>query len=140
MSEIRTVLGFDYGLKRIGVATGQTITSTSNPLTTIKQHDDDSHWQQIEDLVRQWKPDALLVGIPYMLDGSETKMGEHARDFKAELEQRFELPTMLVDETLSSFQAEEILKQNMQLGQHNKAEVDKMAAAVIVQGWLNQQT
>jgi len=132
-------MGFDYGLKRIGVATGQTITSTATPLTTIKQIDDASHWQQIRELVQQWKPDALLVGIPYMIDGSETEMSQHTKDFKQQLEENFELPTYLVDETLSSYQAEATLKQNMKISQHNKAEIDKMAAAVIVQSWLDQQ-
>ena len=138
MAAITSVLGFDYGLKRIGVATGQTVTGTSTPLTTIVQNEDDSHWREIEQLVTRWKPDVLLVGIPYMLDGSETEMGRHARKFRSQLEQRFGLPTELVDETLSSFQAEQELKQNMQLGQHNKAEIDRMAAAIIVQSWLDQ--
>lgn len=136
---ITSVLGFDYGHKRIGVATGQTITGTASPLTTVFVQSDDSHWQQIDELVTQWKPDALLVGIPYLLDGSETDMSRSARDFKNTLQQRFGLPVYLVDETLSSYQAEAILKQNMKIDQHNKAEIDKMAAAVIVQGWLDRQ-
>ena len=136
---ITTVLGFDYGHKRIGVATGQTITCTATPLTTLTASADGAHWPQIDELVQQWKPDALLVGIPYMLDGKETEMSQAARDFKHQLEQRFALPVMLVDETLSSYQAEAMLKQNMKIDQHNKAEIDKMAAAVIVQGWLDQQ-
>jgi len=136
---ITTVLGFDFGHKRIGVATGQTITCTATPLTTLTASADGAHWPQIDELVRQWKPDALLVGIPYMLDGKETEMSQATRDFKQQLEQRFALPVMLVDETLSSYQAEAMLKQNMKIDQHNKAEIDKMAAAVIVQGWLDQQ-
>jgi putative Holliday junction resolvase len=136
---ITSVLGFDYGLKRIGVATGQTITSTATPLTTIKQSADGSHWQEISAVVAKWKPDALIVGIPYMLDGSETEMSQHTRDFKQQLEQHYQLPTFLVDETLSSYQAEATLRQNMKIGQHNKAEIDKMAAAIIVQSWLDQQ-
>ncbi len=138
MSEITSVLGFDYGLKRIGIATGQTITGTASPLTTIQQQKDDSHWLEIQALIKQWKPDALLVGIPYMLDGSETEMGKHTTAFKQQLEEKFSLPAILVDETLSSFEAESMLKQNTKIGQHNKSEIDKMAAAVIVQSWLDQ--
>ncbi len=136
---VTSVLGFDYGRKRIGVATGQTITCTATPLTTIETRGDGSHWQQIDELIRQWKPDVLLVGIPFLLDGGETDMSQATRDFKQQLEQRFTLPVMLVDETLSSCQAEAVLKQQMKLDQHNKAEIDKMAAAIIVQGWLDQQ-
>ncbi len=135
---ITSVLGFDYGHKRIGVATGQTITCTATPLTTLDTGGD-AHWSRIAELVAQWRPDALLVGIPYLLDGGETAMSQAARDFKQQLERRFALPVMLVDETLSSYQAEAILKQHMKIAQHNKAEIDKMAAAVIVQAWLDQQ-
>ena len=137
---ITTVLGFDYGLKRIGVATGQTITATATPLTTLVQDDRDTHWELIADLVVTWQPDAIVVGIPTLLDGTATDMTRAARAFAAELEQRYHLPVFLFDETLTSREAEERLKQQGKLGQHNKSEIDKMAAAIIVQGWLDQHT
>ena len=140
MSTIKSVLGFDFGLKRIGIATGQTITNTASPLTTLQSVNDKPDWDSIEQHIKQWKPDALIVGLPTMLDGSETEITRAAKKFSLELEQRFSLPVYLVDENLSSYAAEEQLKQDMKISKHNKHEIDKMAAAIIVQSWLNTHT
>ncbi len=140
MSTIKSVLGFDFGLKRIGIATGQTITNTASPLTTIQSVNDKPDWDSIEKHIKQWKPDALIVGLPTMLDGSETEITRAAKKFSRELQQRFSLPVYLVDENLSSYAAEEQLKQDMKISKHNKHEIDKMAAAIIVQSWLNTHT
>ncbi len=136
---IRTVIGFDFGLKRIGLATGQTITGTASPLATLNSVNQSPDWPGIESRIREWRPDALIVGIPYLLDGTASEMTRAAIDFSRELEQRFELPVFTIDESLSSYAAEEQLKQSMKLAKHNKHEIDKMAAAVIVQSWLNSQ-
>lgn len=137
--QITTVLGFDYGAKRIGVATGQTITGTATPTTTLTQVNGLPDWAGIEKLIEQWKPGALVVGIPYFLDGKESDMTKIVEQFCDELEKRFPEPVFKVNETLSSYEAESILKKNIKIGKHNKQEVDKMAAAVIVQSWLDQQ-
>ncbi len=134
-----TVLGLDYGTKRIGIATGQTITNTASPVTTLTQVNGSPDWDGIKQQIQQWSPDALIVGIPYHIDGTESDMTKSALKFSAELEQRFSIPIYRIDETLSSHAAEEILKKNTKIGKQNKQEVDKMAAAVIVQSWLNQQ-
>ena len=138
--KITSVLGFDYGRKRIGIATGQTITHTATPCKTLNQVAGNPDWQAIESEIRQWKPQALIVGMPYHTDGSENKMTAATRQFCYELEKRFKLPVIEINEALSSAQAEEILKETVKIAKHNKHEVDKMAAAIIVQRWLNQQT
>jgi len=137
--KITSVLGFDYGKKRIGIATGQTITCSATPCTTLNQVDGNPDWSAIEIEIQQWKPQALIVGMPYHTDGSENKMTATARQFAYELEKRFKLPVIEINEALSSQQAEEILKQDIKINQQNKAEIDKMAAAIIVQRWLDQQ-
>jgi len=137
---VRSVIGFDFGLKRIGLATGQTVTGTASPLTTLQAVKQSPDWEGIAALVHQWKPDALVVGIPYLLDGSESDITRAARNFSKELSRRFRLPVYTVDESLSSFEAQEQLKQGKKLAKHNKHEIDKMAAAVIVQSWLNSQS
>jgi putative Holliday junction resolvase len=138
--KITSVLGFDYGKKRIGIATGQTITSTATPGKTINQIDGNPNWTAIQAEIQQWKPQALIVGMPYHTDGSENKMTAAARQFCYELEKRFKLPVIEVNEALSSQQAEEILSQTIKINKHNKHEIDKMAAAIIVQRWLNLQS
>ena len=139
MKKIISVLGFDYGKKRIGVATGQTITGTATPCTTLNQIDGNPDWSAIKIEISQWNPQAFIVGMPYHTDGSENKMTAAARQFSCELEKRFKLPVFEINEALSSQQAEEVLKQKVKIHQQNKAEIDKMAAAIIVQRWLDQQ-
>ena len=136
---ITSVLGFDYGKKRIGIATGQTITNTATPCITIEQVDGNPDWPAIAELIEQWKPQSLIIGMPYHTDGSENKMTAAARQFAFELEKRFKLPVIEINEALSSNEAEEILKQNIKINQQNKHEIDRMAAAVIVQRWLDQR-
>ena len=90
--KITNVLGFDYGKKRIGIATGQTITHSATPCTTLNQVDGNPDWPAIQAEIQQWKPQALIVGMPYHTDGSENKMTAAARQFAYELEKRFKLP------------------------------------------------
>jgi putative Holliday junction resolvase len=139
MSDIRSVIGFDFGLKRIGLATGQTITGTASPLVTLEAVSQQPDWESIEAQIRQWKPDALVVGIPYQPDGGESDITRAARNFSRKLEQRFTLPVYTIDESFSSYEAEDQLKQDIKISKHNKHEIDKMAAAIIVQSWLDSQ-
>ncbi len=139
ISSVRSVIGFDFGLKRIGLATGQSITGTASPLVTLQAVNHSPDWNGIEAQIRQWNPDALIVGIPYLLDGGETDITRAARNFSRELKRRFKLPVYTVDESLSSFEAEHQLKQDIKIAKHNKHEIDKMAAAIIVQSWLDSQ-
>jgi putative Holliday junction resolvase len=133
-----SVLGFDFGGKRIGVATGQTLTGTATPLTTLHQIQGNPDWVSIKKLIDEWQAQALIVGMPYHVDGSENPMTVRVKQFCYELEKRFKLPVHTIDESLSSKQAEEIVKENTKINQHNKHEIDKMAAAIIVQRWLDQ--
>ena len=137
--QITSVLGFDYGKKRIGIATGQTITNTATPSKTIHQIDGNPDWSAIEIEIKQWKPQALIVGMPFHIDGSENKMTVVVKQFCYELEKRFKLPVIEINEALSSQHAEEILKEKMKINRQNKHEIDRMAAAIIVQRWLHEQ-
>ena len=132
------MLGFDYGTRRIGIATGQTITSTATPVTTLTSINSSPDWDGIHKLIKQWNPDALIVGMPYFLDGKESEMTKTVQNFCDELEKRFDKSVLKVNETLSSYEAEQALKKKLKIGKHNKQEIDKMAAAIIVQSWLDQ--
>lgn len=135
---IKTVLGFDYGEKRIGIATGQTITGDASPLVTLTAIKQKPDWQQIEKIITEWQPDVLIVGIPYQLDGSASEMTKKAERFSRQLEGRFEIPVKTINEALSSFEAEQQLQKKAKISQHNKQEIDKMSAAIIVKSWLEQ--
>lgn len=132
MPETR-VLGFDYGLKKIGVAVGQTLTASATPLKiipTVKRGQPD--WNVVAELIRDWQPNALIVGIPYNMDGSEHDLTKAARKFERELVARFKLPVHGVDERLTTVEAQE------SRGKASRDEVDHHAAAVIVTDWLRR--
>jgi len=135
---IQQVLGFDFGEKRIGIATGQTITQSANPITTLSSIKNKPDWNAIEKLILEWHPDALIVGLPFYLDGSESDMTKRAEKFSRQLEGRFNLPVYTQNEALSSFEAESFLQGKKK--QHDKQDIDKIAAAIIVQSWLEQNT
>ena len=135
---IQQVLGFDFGEKRIGIASGQSITCSSNPVATLTSKNNKPDWAAIETLISEWKPDALIVGLPYYLDGTKSEMTERAEKFSRQLEGRFHLPVYTHNEALSSFEAEQFLHDKKK--QHNKQDIDKIAAAIIVQSWLEQNT
>jgi len=139
---IQQVLGFDFGEKRIGVASGQSITCSSNPITTLTSKNNKPDWTAIEALILEWKPDALIVGLPYYLDGTKSDMTERAEKFSRQLEGRFHLPIYTHNEALSSFEAEQFLHDKLsgKKKQHDKQDIDKIAAAIIVQSWLEQNT
>jgi putative holliday junction resolvase len=139
MPESGSVLGFDYGERRIGVAIGQRITGTASPLTTLTSKNQHPDWEAIGRLIDEWQPEALIVGMPYHLDGSETTLCERIRRFCRQLEGRFRLPVYQIDERLSSAEAERYLKFQRQQGRRkriDKHEIDQLAAAIQLESWL----
>ena len=129
----RTLLGFDFGTKRIGVAVGQELTRTATALATLTSPDGGPDWQEITRLIEEWQPDALVVGLPLNLDGSESESSRLARRFGNRLAGRYNLPVFTADERLSSTEAEAILAEQ---GPVEKADIDKLAAQLILQSWL----
>ncbi|HEY8329626.1 MAG TPA: Holliday junction resolvase RuvX, partial [Rhodanobacter sp.] len=99
------VFGFDVGSRLTGVAIGNTFTASARALTTITVHDGNPDWQRLDSLRQEWQPDTLVVGLPLTLDGAEQPASRRARQFAAQLRQRYSLPVMLVDERHSSQEA-----------------------------------
>jgi len=102
----RTLLGFDFGLKRIGVAVGQEMTGTASALTTVAARDGKPDWDAISRLIHEWQPDAVVVGLPLNMDGSDHELSRRARRFGNQLHGRYNLPAHFIDERLSSLEAE----------------------------------
>ena len=132
----RTVLAFDFGLKRTGVALGNTLTGGARPLGTIEAGENKRRFEHIGRLIDQWRPDLLVLGLPLGNDGGETPMSKRVRRFAHQLGGRFGLPVKFADERFSSAVAEDAIKP----GRSGKALVDAAAAAIILQAWLDQQT
>ena len=138
-STSQLLIGFDFGMKYIGVATGQTLTGTATPLTTIRAQDGIPDWSEIEKLIQDWQATALIIGIPLNMDGSQQTMTFRAKKFANRLHGKFKLPIHLVDERLTSWEAKERLNGKNTL----EADLDKLnseAAAIIVEQWLRDNT
>ena len=131
----RTLLGFDYGRKRIGVAVGQQITQSATALTTVRARNGKPDWPAISHLIAEWKPDALVVGIPYHMDGTEQEMTLAAQRFCRQLEGRYRLPVYQADERLTSYIVESSLPGN----RYPQQDIDPLAARLILQDWLQQK-
>jgi putative Holliday junction resolvase len=141
-----TLLAFDYGRRRIGVAVGNTLTGRARALETVAATDAGPDWERIAALLREWQPARLVVGVPYN-DGAADAEGEdiaqQAQRFARRLHGRFELPVELVDERLSSAAAYQGLVAERQAGRRGriaKQDIDSAAAAVILQDWLDKHT
>ena len=135
-----TVLSFDFGLKRIGLAAGDTLTATAAPRPAIAVSHSGPDWGSIERELRALHPRRLVVGAPYNADGTPGAIAPAARRFAAELEKRFGLPVNMVDERWSSLEANEALKARRASGERRKRirreDIDSAAAAVILERWF----
>lgn len=132
-----TLLGFDFGTARIGVATGETETRLAQPLTTIHGEAKDQRFGEIARLIAEWQPACLVVGLPCALDGTATEMTARCQRFANQLRGRFGLPVQLVDERLSSAEAEEMLREVSRDWRARKQVLDAVAAQRILQAFLD---
>lgn len=134
-----TVLAFDFGEKRIGVAVADVSVGIAHPLQTIHAEDNKTRFAAIAALIAEWQPLQLIVGEPHHADGGAHEIARLARRFAQRLEGRFSLPVKLVDETLSSATAESRLHEQGVHGSHLKSVLDSAAACEILQTWLELQ-
>jgi putative Holliday junction resolvase len=135
-----TVLAFDFGTRRIGVAVGSTVVCVAHPLTTIQGEANAVRFAAIDALVAEWSPGLLVVGRPLDEDGSELEMTARAERFARQLEARFGLPVARVDERFTTRAAETALTQAGVRGRARGAALDEVAAQVILQSWLDDAT
>jgi len=138
------VLAFDFGRRRIGVACGDTLARRASPLAAVANTAAGPAWGAVDSLMRDWRPDLIVVGLPYNADGSESGMSAQARTFSDELARRYALPVRLVDERYSSLEAEARLKAERESGVRKrrvtKTDVDAAAACVILDRWFVDST
>jgi putative Holliday junction resolvase len=138
------VVALDFGLKRIGIASGDTLTRTANPRATLTNGIQGPDWTAIDRVIADLRPTRLAVGEPYNADGSPSALTEAARRFATELARRSALPVDLVDERHSSQDAEERLREMRATGQRGRRvtreDVDAVAAAVILERWFAEST
>ncbi len=139
----RLVLCFDFGMKRIGIASGDTLTRSAAPLVTVAHHASGPDWPAIEREVSRFGPSLLLVGAPYNDDGSPGSLAAAADAFANNLATRTGLEVARVDERYSSTSAQDVLREQRASGQRRrkvtKGDIDSAAAAIMLAGWLEQR-
>ena len=133
-----TILAFDFGARWIGVAVGDTETRLASPLGMFEAESRTSRIAEVETLVREWRPERLLVGLPLAMDGGEGDMTRRAQRFARQLEARFRLPVELADERLSSVAAEATLRETGRGGRRHKHLAHALAAKIILQSYLDE--
>ena len=136
----KTYLGFDFGNKKIGIAVGQLETKIASPLKTLRSLNQVPDWNKIGQLIDEWQPMGLVVGVSRQADGSDNPITPRMLKFCRQLNGRYNLPVFQVDEALSTFEAKQMLYDDVQLSATKLWAVqDQLAAQLILQSWLNQQ-
>ena len=143
MTSQNVIMGFDYGTRKIGIAVGQLITKTANPIAIISARDGVPDWSEIEKLILEWQPAQLVVGLPLNMDETESEMSRRSLKFARRLTGRFNIPHHTIDERLTSREARSIHESHLsnQRGAagHSRDEIDDIAAQIILESWLKLQ-
>ncbi len=131
------VLAFDFGMKRIGVAVGQTVTKTANAYGMLKAEQGQPNWQALQKIIDEWNPIALIVGMPLNMDGSEQPITKKAKAFAEAIEEHTKLPVYAIDERLTTVEARDRIFEQEGYKGLQKASVDAMAAKIMLEAWLH---
>ena len=130
-------LGFDFGLKKIGLAVGQFVTLTASPLQFIKVKESGPDWDEIAKMIKEWRPQCLVVGLPKSIAGEPLSVTQHVLTFAHELS-RFNLPVHLTDERLTTKEARQALFDHGGFKALSYGKVDSVAAAIILEQWMSE--
>ena len=123
------IMGFDFGLKRIGVAVGQKVTQTASGLTVVQACDGIPRWEYLDKIVLDWQPEKFIVGLPLNMDGSKSEMSQKAHKFSRRMSSRYNIQSEMFDERLTSFEARD---------HEEKTHIDAIAARLILESWLRE--
>ncbi|MFY9178584.1 MAG: Holliday junction resolvase RuvX [Venatoribacter sp.] len=134
--KIQRLMAFDFGTKRIGIAVGQRLTGTGEPLSPIKANDGIPNWQELERIINTWNPDAFVVGLPLNMDGTPSSMSARANKFAKRLEGRYHRRAFTHDERLSSFEAKGYVMAQGGSRDFGKNSVDGLAAQLVLESWM----
>lgn len=133
------LLAFDFGTKRIGVAVGQTVTKTARPLATLSAKEGQPQWEEVDKLIKTWRPNALVVGIPLNMDGTPQAITQAARNFAEALRKKYQLPVHGIDERLTTRDAREKVFAKGGYKALQNEQIDSVAAQLILETWFMQK-
>lgn len=135
----QTLIAFDFGMKSIGCAVGQSITGTAQALPAFKAQDGIPNWDTIEKMLQEWKPDLLIVGLPLNMDGTEQPLTQRAKKFANRLHGRFGLNVELHDERLTTVEARSEIFARGGFKALKKDKIDSISACLILESWFETQ-
>ncbi|MCC5880222.1 MAG: Holliday junction resolvase RuvX [Idiomarina sp.] len=133
-----SVLAFDFGTRSIGVAVGQAVTGTANPLAALKAQDGKPDWDRVARLIAEWQPDLCVIGLPLNMDGTEQPITARARKFANRLHGRFGVAIALQDERLTTVSAKEYLFERGGFKSLGKEAIDSASACLILEDYFHQ--
>lgn len=137
LDNINLIMAFDYGTQKMGIAVGQTLIQSMNPLDLFPMQDGMPNWDNLLKIIQQWKPDLFIVGLPLNMDDSESELSLRARKFARRLRHQTNITTLMLDERLSTREAREYIQHYQSKGQGKRLKADSMAAAVLLENWYN---
>ena len=146
--DLTTLLAFDYGTKKIGCAIGNMPLQTSSALTLVSAKDGAPNWDQISEIIEEWRPDGMVIGLPDNMDGSDSALSNRAKKFSRQLKERYKIPCFMMDERLTSFEARDHLSAADEVrGRRGKPSknnrkgpaVDSVAAQLILRSWYESE-
>ncbi len=135
---MRKFLGIDFGHSRIGIASGQMITKTATPIATIPARQGEPQWSELDQIIKKWKPNDIIIGLPIDAKDQETRITEEARVFAEKIKLRYQKPVHLISEAFSTREARWRLEE-VQNRSNRHLKVDSFAACVILETWMNEQ-
>ncbi len=136
--KVRSLMAFDFGTQRIGIAIGQRLTGSAEPLRPLKARDGVPDWDALSRIIDEWQPDAFVTGLPLNMDGSPSDMSQRAAKFARRLEGRFHRPSYCHDERLTSYEAKGIVMQEHGHQNFGDYSVDGLAACLILESWMSE--
>ena len=143
MTSQNVIMGFDYGTRKIGIAVGQLITKTANPIAIISARDGVPDWSEIEKLILEWQPTQFVIGLPLNMDETESEMSQRSLKFARRLTGRFNIPHDAIDERLTSREARSLHESHSSTrrgpADRSRDEIDDIAAQIILESWLKLQ-
>ena len=143
MTSQNVIMGFDYGTRKIGIAVGQLITKTANPIAIISARDGVPDWSEIEKLILEWQPAQFVIGLPLNMDETESEMSQRSLKFARRLTGSFNIPHHTIDERLTSREARSLHESHSSTrrgpADRSRDEIDDIAAQIILESWLKLQ-
>ncbi|WMY97516.1 MAG: Holliday junction resolvase RuvX [Arsenophonus sp.] len=130
------IIGFDFGIFNIGVAIGQTITNTAQPINFLKSKNGCPNWEKIQKIFQIWKPSIAIIGLPLNMDGTEQNISYKSRNFATQIKKKYRIPIQLHDERLSTVEARKILFQKKGYKSLTKKNINSISAVIILESWL----